>query len=188
LTYPNFQEYWQLKAYALCAPAASMQPYRIMQHTSTSSQDKFRTQTAKCPAGQVAYWAGATTSNTSRFGLQLVRTSGSLDMAHATARAFGAAVPEQWRLSTFAVCGPHKDGIVAATRTTAGPYVGVSCPEGTQQIHGAGGGLGLSDGGTNWIRALRPASLQSPGSMSVRMSLMNPGVQVTAATTCATRT
>jgi hypothetical protein len=188
LTYPNFQEAWQLKAYALCAPAASMQPYRIMQSTSTTSQLTFRAGTARCPDGLVAYSAGATTSNTSGFGLQLVRTSGSLDIARATVRAFSTAVPAPWRLSTYAVCGPRKDGIVAAARVADGSYVGVSCPEGTQQIHGAGGGLGLSDGGTNWIRTLRPANVQSPGSMTVRMSLLNPGYQVVAHTTCATRT
>ena len=141
-----------------------------------------------CPGGRVAYSAGATTSNTSRFGLQLVRTSGPLDIARATVRAFGTAVPDPWQLSTYAVCGPRKDGIVAAGRVAGGPQVGVSCPERTQQIHGAGGGLGLSDGGTNWIRALRPANVQSPGSMTVRMSLLNPGYQVVAYTTCATRT
>ena len=187
LAYPKFQEAWQLRAYALCAPAASMQPYLIVKSTSSTSQLTFRAGTARCPGGRVAYSAGATTSNTSGFGLQLVRTSGPLDIARATVRAFGTAVPDPWQLSTYAVCGPRKDGIVAAARVAGGPLVGVSCPEGTQQIHGAGGGLGLSDGGTNWIRTLRPTNVQSPGSMTVRMSL-NPGYQVVAHTTCATRT
>ena len=184
LTFPNFREAWQLRAYALCAPAASMQPYLIVESTSTTSQLRFRAGTARCPGGRVAYSAGATTSSTSNFGLQLVRTSGPLDIARATVRAFGTAVPDPWRLSTYAVCGPRKDGIVAAARVAGGPRVSVSCPEGTQQIHGAGGGLGLSDGGTNWIRTLRP----SPGSMTVRMSLLNPDYQVVAHATCATRT
>jgi hypothetical protein len=188
LAFPQFQEVWQVKAYALCAPAASMQPYLIVKSTSTTSQLRFRAGTATCPGGRVAYSAGVTTSNTSAFGVQLVRTSGPLDIARATVRAFGTAVPAPWQLSTFAVCGPRKDGIVAVARVAAGPIVGVSCPAGTQQIHGAGGGLGLTDGGTNWIRELRPANVQSPGSMTVRMSLMNPGYEVVAHTTCATRT
>ena len=104
----------------------------------------------------------------------------------------GADVPSgygdgagSWQLSTFAVCGPRKGGIVAASQVAAGPTVSVSCPAG-MQIHGAGGGLGLTDGGTNWIRTLRPANTL-PGSMTVRMSLTNPD-SVVAHTTCATRT
>lgn len=184
----DLNEFWQLKAYALCAPASSMQPYLIVKSTSSTSQVRFRAGTATCPGGRVAYSAGVTTSNTSGFGVQMVRTSGPLDIARATVRAFGTAVPAPWQLSTFAVCGPRKDGIVAASRVAAGPMVNVSCPAGTQQIHGAGGGLGLTDGGTNWIREVRPANVQSPGSMTVRMSLLNPGYEVIAHTTCATRT
>ena len=180
---PNFNETWQLKAYALCAPASSMQPYLIVKSESSMTQRRFRAGTARCPGGRVAYSAGVTTSNTGGFGVQMVRTSGPLDIARATVRAFSTAVPAPWRLTTIAVCGPRKDGIVAAGRVAAGPIVNVSCPAGTQQIHGAGGGLGLTDGGTNWIRELRPANVQSPGSMRVRMSLVNPGVQVVAHTT-----
>src|SRR4051812_41151070 len=59
LTFPNFREAWQLKAYALCAPAASMQPYKIEEFTSTTSQSRFRAGTARCRDGRVAYSAGA---------------------------------------------------------------------------------------------------------------------------------
>jgi hypothetical protein len=187
LAFPDSQESWGLKAYALCAPAASMQPYLIVRSTSSPSEARFRAGTATCTGGRVAYSAGATTSNTSRFGLQMVRTSGPLDIARATARAF-AAVQNPWTLTTIAVCGPRKDGIAAYGRIAGGPITSLQCPEGTQQIHGAGGGLGLSDGGTNWIRELRPANVQSPGSMTVRMSLLNPDYQVVAHATCATRT
>src|SRR5437660_1152342 len=76
----------------------------------------FKAGTAKCPGGRVAYSAGVTTSNTSRFGVQLVRTSGPLDIARATVRAFGTAtVLDSWDLSTFAVCGPRQGEIVAAS-------------------------------------------------------------------------
>jgi hypothetical protein len=88
-------------------------------------------------------------------------------------------------MHTFAVCGPRKDGIAAVAHLAPGPTVGVSCPAG-MQIHGAGGGLGLTNGGRNWIRTLRPANTL-PGSMTVRMSLMSP-VSMVAHTTCATRT
>jgi hypothetical protein len=54
------------------------------------------------------------------------------------------------------------------------------------QVHGAGGGLGLSDGGSNWIRALTPAN-GLPGSMTVRMTLQG-SYQMVASTTCATLT
>lgn len=185
----DLQESWQLKAYALCAPRASMQPYLISETVSTSSQLRFRAGVSRCPNGMVAYSAGVSTSRTSDFGVQLVRTSGPLDIARATVRAFSTAVPAPWEMSTFAVCGPRKDGIVAVSKVAAGPLVGVVCPAGTQQIHGAGGGLGLTDGGTNWIRTVRPASTQSPGSISVRMSAVTPtSYNMVAHTTCATRT
>ena len=98
---PDLNESWQLKAYALCAPEASMQPYLIMKSTSSTSQLRFRAGTAKCPGGRVAYSAGVTTSNTGRFGVQMVRTSGPLDIARATVRAFSTAVPAPWRMSTY---------------------------------------------------------------------------------------
>ena len=187
LAWPQHQEFWSVTAYALCAPAASMQPsYLIMKSTVSGLTSPFKAGTAKCPGGRVAYSAGVTTSNTSRFGVQLVRTSGPLDIARATVRAFGTAtVLDSWDLSTFAVCGPRQGEIVAASQVATGPTVSVSCPAG-MQIHGAGGGLGLTDGGTNWIRTLRPANTL-PGSMTVRMSLTNPDYEMVAHTTCSTR-
>jgi hypothetical protein len=190
---PEANELWQVKAYALCAPAASMQPYKIEEHISTFSHKRFLAGTATCRDGLVAYSAGVTTNTTGfdvQFGVQLVRTSGPLDIARATVRTFlldPTAVPDWWQLRTFAVCGPRTGGIMAVSRVATGPFVGVSCPEGTQRINGAGGGLGLTDGGRNWIRAVRPANMQSPGSMTVRMSLTNPDYEVVAHTTCATR-
>jgi hypothetical protein len=185
----DLNESWQLKAYALCVPASSMPGYHLESYVSASSTSAFKAHAAVCHNGLVAYSAGATTSNTSAFGLQLVRTSGSLDIARATARAFAPTVTSPWSLTAIAVCGPRKDGIVAAGQVGAGPLVTVACPLGTQQIHGAGGGLGLTDGGTNWIRELRPANVASaPSSMRVRMSLLGPGYEAVAHTTCATRT
>ena len=95
-----------------------------------------------------------------------------------------------WTLTAIAVCGPRKDGVVAAGQVGPGPLVSVSCPAGaTQQIHGAGGGLGLTDGGTNWIRELRPVQVASaPSSTRVRMSLLGPPGEAIAHTTCATKT
>ncbi|WP_433264778.1 hypothetical protein ACQPZF_36055 [Actinosynnema sp. CS-041913] len=186
---PN--EDWQLKAYALCVPAASMPGYRIESYVSLPTTDRFMAHRAVCRNGLVAYSAGATTSDTTAFGLQLVRTSESLDITRATARAFFTPVTKEWSLTAIAVCGPRKDGIVAAGQVGPGPLVGVSCPAGTtQQIHGAGGGLGLTDdGGTNWIRELRPGQEASaPSSTRVRMSLQGPPGEAVAHTTCATKT
>src|SRR5690348_16145957 len=111
-----------------------MQPYKIEEHTSGLSQLRFRAGTATARDGQVAYSAGVRTSSNSGFGVQLVRTSGPLDIARATVRAFSPAVPAPWTLTTIAVCGPRKDGIVAVARVAAGPTVTASCPAGTQQI------------------------------------------------------
>ena len=54
LAYPLFKEFWQVKAYALCAPAASMQPYQIVKHTSTFSPlgVPFQAGKAKCTGGR----------------------------------------------------------------------------------------------------------------------------------------
>ena len=89
LACPQLQEFWSVTAYALCAPAASMQPsYLIMKSTVSTLTSRFKAGTAKCTGGRVAYSAGVTTLNTSRFGVQLVRTSGPLDIARATVRTF----------------------------------------------------------------------------------------------------
>jgi hypothetical protein len=47
------------------------------------------------------------------FGLQMVRTSGPLDIGRATVRATSNTVAKQWSMKSSVVCGPRKDGIAA---------------------------------------------------------------------------
>lgn len=177
---------WSIVAYALCVDTAAMQPYLINETTSPSSTSVFRSGTSRCPAGMVAYSAGGIAPP--GFGLQMVRTSGPLDIGRATVRATTNTVNESSRMKTSVVCGPRKDDIAAQVNIVNGSFAGLQCPTG-QQIHGAGGGLGLTDGGTNWLRSLRPTlTQQEPRGMTVRMTLQNPGYQTLAHATCASRT
>jgi hypothetical protein len=187
---PEMNESWQVKAYAWCAPEESMPGYLVIKTTTGLSQEKKWLQgKSVCTGGRVAYSAGVTTSQPGYFGVQMVRTSGPLDIARATVRAFHEmATPPWWTLSTYAVCGLPRDGVVAVAQLSGGPLSSVSCPSGTQQINGAGGGLGLSDGGVNWIRMLRPQSLSAPTTMLVQMSLNVGGYETVAHTTCGTKT
>ena len=129
---------------------------------------------------EVSGWAGGLLGGGDdvehqRFGLQLVRTSGPLDIARATVRAFGPAVPDPWRLSTYAVCGPRKDGIVAAARVATGPFVGVSCPRGTSRSTGRAAAWACRTAApTGSVRCAR-RTCSHRASMTVRMSLQDPG-------------
>jgi hypothetical protein len=178
---------WNLRAYALCVNAAAMQPYRVVEQPNLPSSGTFKSATVPCPAGMVAYSAGGSVSNHyGGLGLQLVRTSGPLDIGRATARVTSSSITIPWSITTYAVCGPRKDSIAAAGSIVNRPISSLQCPPG-QQLHGAGGGLGLTDGGPPWIRDLHPV-LGFPGSMTVQMTRNNPSSETLAHATCATRT
>jgi hypothetical protein len=180
------KEKWSMQAVALCVDAAAIQPYQIVSHLSLPTSGVFMSDTARCPAGTVAYSAGGSAPDPwGGFGLQMVRTSGPLDIGRATVRAASSSVSQAWRMTTHVVCGPRKDGIAAYGNITDGSSSGLQCPAG-QQIHGAGGGLGLSDGGFNWLRNLFPA--RNGLAMTVQMAVTSLGLQTVAHATCAART
>jgi len=185
---PNQQdELWSLLAYALCVDAAAMQPYQIVSHTSLKTSGVFMSDAVRCLIpGTVAYSAGGLAPDPwGGFGLQMVRTSGPLDIGRATVRAAGNSVSTPWSMTTYVVCGPRKDGIAAYGNIVDGSWGSLQCPA-AQQIHGAGGGLGLSDGGFTWLRNLFPN--QNGLSMFVQMTASGPDSQTLAHATCAART
>ena len=151
---------WTVDARAICADRAPLDArhYRIVEdpdeRINTSAQ--FQQTHARCPAGTVAYSAGADIqSPNGRVGLQLNRTSGPQDISRATARE-DTGYPGSWEVRSYAVCAdPSGLGMHFEDTITPGPYAEHRCG-GNYQLHGAGGGGGLDDGGTSWLTRLEP--------------------------------
>jgi hypothetical protein len=154
---------WRISAFALCAPSSSLRSYQIVgDYVYNSTSKPFEDHFVRCPAGTVAYSSGGFVSNGGvdgglaggELGLQMVRTSGPMDIARSTAReTLGYDKP--WSLSTYAVCAQPQGDIHTDGGLSQGSTVTASCDPG-YQVHGPGGGGGLTDGGTSWLQKIYP--------------------------------
>ncbi len=171
---------WSLTAYAICAHRHFLDDYEIKEaFTHNGASATFEHVDARCPSDAVAYGGGGEVIGldaagdgaplgipTGQLGLQLVRTSGPLDIARVTARESARGYLGQWRLKAYAICadrrvrstagGPFVDsGVHALGRISGSTSAEFFCPDGFR-THGAGGGGGLTDGGPSWLRAIHP--------------------------------
>jgi hypothetical protein len=163
---------WSLRAYALCADKAFLDArqyqwvHRIVQ--VPSSGGPFAETSARCPddpnkpgRDTVAYGAGGfvhavgDASAKGRIGLQMVRTSGPLDIARITAREENVNFGESWYLRSYAICAEPANAIHAEGEVSQGASARSTC-DGNSRVHGAGGGGGLTDGGPVWLRRIYP--------------------------------
>ncbi|HWM07998.1 MAG TPA: hypothetical protein VNO82_01595 [Solirubrobacteraceae bacterium] len=147
---------WKLTAYAICVRTSAIDGYEIAwDFGEPARSSRFRTAAARCPAGKVAYGAGAGLVDANgRVGLQLNRTSGPLDISRATAREDGS-YDDDWRLGSVAVCAYPEGGIHAEDLIDPGADATMTCASG--RIHGPGGGGGLTDEGPGWLRKIYPS-------------------------------
>jgi hypothetical protein len=168
---------WSVTAYAICANRSSLADYEITEaFTHNGTSETFDQVDARCPSGTVAYGAGAEVIGldvlggggpngipTGQLGLQMVRTSGPLDIARAAARESAAGFAGQWRLKAYAICahkilfgpGNLNSGVHAVGNSSFTATAETLCPDGFR-THGPGGGGGLTDGGPSWLRAIYP--------------------------------
>jgi hypothetical protein len=151
---------------------------------------------SRCPDGTVAWGSGAEIhainsegrqAPSGQIGLQLMRTSGPLDIVRATGRESVTGHPGRWHLSAYAICAKrlitganprpwilvdpelHADGNVSS-----GTYASARCPDGFR-THGLGGGGGITDGGPAWLQSIAP-HFDLKG-VEVRMTgLLNPSI------------
>jgi hypothetical protein len=159
-------EPWSLAAFAICAPESSLDDYHVAaaQYINQES-DPYVKGSVGCRGDTVAYSAGASIldfvpSFKGRIGLQMVRTSGPLDIARATARENGPLdTPNPWWFYVYAVCAKKQGDIHVE---------GAGDPDGDLEVtsfcndyvHGAGGGAsgpGISDAGRSWIKSIVPS-------------------------------
>jgi hypothetical protein len=175
-------EPWSLAAFAICAPESSLKDYRIVwqQYANVDSTTFFKG-TAECPGDRVAYSAGGRILDlfptfTGRIGLQMVRTSGPLDIARATARENGPLdTPNPWWLDVYAVCAKGQGDIhvEGAGDPDGDRKVTSFCHDPVDYVHGAGGGAsgpGITDAGRSWIKSIVPSSALR----SMKASMVGP--------------
>ena len=176
---------WRVAAYAVCADkdvlGADRGKYRIVPG-STEGSARFKTALARCPAGTVAYGSGADVPANGRVGLQMTRTSGPLDISRATGRADNASTGS-WTLTSYAICALPAGGIHSEGTIAPGVFTTHHCTPG-DSVAGPGGGGGLVDGGTVWLKVLYPFSNFD---VEVQMTGFLPDRQVLASPTCADR-
>jgi hypothetical protein len=171
---------WSVSAYAICAPKWVLDDHEIVARTVTfEDSPRFaHVESPRCPGNQVAYGSGAAVIGldaaggggtwgfpTGRLGLQMIRTSGPLDIARASAREAVGGYAGQWRLRAIAICADRRVHLNPGTPLDSGVHAVGSlsftntaeslCPDGFR-THGPGGGGGLSDGGPSWLRAIHP--------------------------------
>jgi hypothetical protein len=164
---PGFHAGWSLRAYAICAPTASLGRLTMKFGSSEHglSSDTFQHAEAVCDAGQKVLGTGARVyapnsgpgSVTGEVGLQLVRASGPLDIVRATAREDADGFAGQWQVLSWAMCadpvpGQHVDGKVVNSADGV-----VSCATG--KVHGAGGGGSITDSGPVFLQVVYPDSI-----------------------------
>lgn len=151
---------WKLAAYAVCADQRDLDDYSI-ESASINSKEQFKSTGARCPAGTVAWGAGAYVFGplgygSGRLGLQLNRTSGPLDISRATARTDGA-YDQNWSLFSSAICARPTLSVRAENTGAPGAEAAHYCTLG-HRVHGVGGGGGLADGGPVFLRKLYPTT------------------------------
>jgi hypothetical protein len=145
-------------AYAICAPREALASYYIQYSTSPWSSQVFKAHSARCPDHTHTYGSGAavnthTDDGPGRAFVQLYRTSGPLDIAHATARAV-PGFHEGWELTSYAICAVWRDQLFADGTIAPGPEASDRCRFGS--THGISGGGGLTDVGPVWLKKVEP--------------------------------
>jgi hypothetical protein len=161
---------WKLTGFAICVDVESDDHFTVADQTYLTL-DRFMAGASKpCPAGTIAYSAGARVTSPSfgttngLIGLQLLRTDRPMTIGRATARADIAEPTYRggWRMNVSAVCMRGQGGarIAAAGLDPRNPRLAtVSCSPDT--IVGVGGGVsapGFTDPGRTWLKALSPIS------------------------------
>jgi hypothetical protein len=187
---------WSLTAYAICADKDALDDWKIVSsYVSNDTSRTFVEGSARCPDGTVAYSAGARIDDpypffNGRIGLQMIRTSGSLDIGRATARENTPLdTPNPWFLTVYAVCAEAQEGIhVEGAGDADGDQAVVRfCNDPATYVHGAGGGAGgpgITDAGRSWLKEIVP----SHALRSVRVEMAGPDAPeggVIASQTCA---
>jgi hypothetical protein len=178
----GFNGAWSMTARARCAtrPAG----YEIVPGNSATSSSTFKEAIARCPGAKRAIGSGAflnAPGGLREVALQLVRTSGPLDIVRATAREDANGYSNTWSVTAFAICINPVPGQVAAQRVTLGTTAGsVTCPNGTF-VHGFGGGGSTTDvTGPVWLRSFTASNQVATASFT---GLPNDGI--VAAAVCA---
>jgi hypothetical protein len=154
-----------LEAYAVCASPSALDLYQVVTQASARNTAVFKDAAAVCPSGTVAFGSGGyiagygtgefTYGGQGRIGLQLVRTSGPLDITRATARAQGYS--GGWEVEAVAVCARRQGNVHVEGALSLGAEVSAGCPNG-YHVAGPGGGGGLTDGGPVWLRKIYPTA------------------------------
>lgn len=137
---------WYVRAYALCAPAASLSGYRIVTSPPTNpSLNPVQATAAVCPAGQRVLGTGGTTNNPDgQVALQVSRASGTGDIARVQAHEDAApTTPAPWSVVSHAICVNPPLGYEVvygkSPKSASEPEKGAvaECPAG-KRVHGAG--------------------------------------------------
>ncbi len=191
---PNADYTWKLTGFAICADAARLRDLDYQPVANTVENPTSRVHlpgTASCPGGKVAYSAGGAVSVfDGSVGLQMMRTSGPMDIARATGRedAGHGGTLRTWKLTTWAVCA-RPDGGIHVEGEGPDPvdpsFAGSSCDLGSF-LHGPGGGASgpnISDPGPTWLKMLFPTS----NLKELIVQMTHPNTLIAAHHTCATR-
>jgi hypothetical protein len=159
---PGFTHIWSLQAYAICAPPGAVRHLNVKFQPSDGglTSSTFRHAEAVCPAGQKVLGSGAEASGnagyTGELGLQLVRSSGPLDIVRATAREDADGYAYAWAVTAVAVCADPVPGQVAAANVVTSATGHVTCPPSAPLVHGAGGGGSVNDSGPTFLQGIIP--------------------------------
>jgi hypothetical protein len=161
---------WSLVVYAVCADKDALgDDYDVaVEDFEVSGPARFVAGSATCPSGTKAYGAGGGISyphsdRQGRIGLQMIRTSGPMDIGRATARENTPLdTPNPWSLRVYAMCAPARDGLnVQGAGNPGGEQVSSECDGLVQTyVHGAGGGAsgpGITDAGPSWLKVIQPS-------------------------------
>jgi hypothetical protein len=191
---PNADYTWKLTGFAICADADTLRDlaYQPVSNTVENPASSVHLPgTASCPRGKVAYSAGGSVDVVDgSVGLQMMRTSGPMDIARATGRedsGHGGTL-KNWKLTVWAVCAKPDGGLHVEGE---GPdpvdpsFASSRCDLGTY-VHGPGGGASgpnISDPGPTWLKMLFPSS----NLKELIVQMTHPNALLAAHHTCATR-
>jgi hypothetical protein len=167
----GFNQSWQLGIAARCAPAPA--GYAIIPSPPTTpSSATFQQAIATCTNGRIAIGAAARVNvdnaGSREVALQLVRTSGPMDIVRATAREDANGFAGNWSVTAYAICvngvpgqAPAPGGLAFGTSETS-----VACPNNTF-VHGYGGGGSTSDvTGNVWLNGISASNQTASASFT----------------------
>jgi hypothetical protein len=178
---------WRVVAWAICADRTFLDArgYDIVPDTNHPlSSATFQQSAAVCPAGTVAYSAGANIeSPNGHVGLQLNRTSGPQDISRATARE-DTGWTGSWKVRSYAVCAQSSGSMHVEGTIAPGAQAEHRCG-GSYQLHGPGGGGGLTDGGPAWLTRIQPDLLHKEVTVQLTGPLLPSIGGMVAHATCA---